>query len=65
MTAKVEIGNVRRSNDVRDYEGLQFDAITVSFLAGEWGEKSTYSSESWVNDSSRRSVGCGRRLGPT
>jgi hypothetical protein len=57
--------NVRRRNDVRDYEGLRCDAITVSYLAGAWGNKITYSLESWVDDSSRRSVGYGRQLGPT
>lgn len=41
-----------------------FDAITFSYFQGARGQN-TYSSESWVNDSLRRSAGYGRRLGPT
>ena len=57
--------NVRRSNDVRGCEGLRVDAIELSYFPGAWRKMTTYSSESWVNDSSRRFVGYGRRLGPT
>jgi hypothetical protein len=57
--------NVRQRNVVRDYEELWFDAIiTFSHFQGAQGQN-TYSLESWVNDSSHRSVGYGMRLGPT